>query len=63
MDVDLSTGLVIVHVIIGVVFIGLGVQNYLAGRPVGLVLQGLMGVLIIGLGVGTSRLVGASGGD
>ena len=59
MDFDLATAVLVLHVVVGTLFIGLGVQNLLAGRPLGLVLQGLMGVLIIGMGVGASRLVGS----
>ena len=60
MHFDLSAGVLLLHVVVGTLFIGLGVQNLLAGRPLGLVLQGFMGVLVIGLGVGVSRLVGSS---
>ncbi|WP_136718136.1 hypothetical protein [Halorientalis salina] len=60
MDFDLSTALLVLHVFVGTLFIGLGVQNFTAGRPLGLALQGLMGLLIIAVGVGASRVVGDS---
>jgi len=57
MDVDLSEVVLALHVLVGMVFVGLGVQNYVGGRQVGLVLNGLLGLLIIGMGVGVSRLL------
>lgn len=57
MAFDLPTVVLLLHVVVGVLFIGLAIQNFLAGRPVGLVLQGLFGLLIIGVGVGATRVV------
>jgi hypothetical protein len=58
MDFDLPTAIIAVHTLVGFVFIGLGIQYLRAGRPMGLVLQGLLGVLVIGAGVAASRIVG-----
>ncbi|MFB6085057.1 MAG: hypothetical protein ABEJ94_12520 [Halorientalis sp.] len=57
MDFDLGNAVLALHVLIGMVFVGLGVQNFVGGRPLGLVLNGLLGLLIVGMGVGVSRLV------
>ncbi|SDG22075.1 hypothetical protein [Halorientalis regularis] len=57
MDFDLQKAVLALHVLVGMVFVGLGVQNFVSGRRVGLVLNGLIGLLIIGMGVGVSRLV------
>ncbi|SEN20372.1 hypothetical protein SAMN05216388_100247 [Halorientalis persicus] len=57
MDFDLSTAVLALHVLVGTVFVGLGVQNFVNGRQIGLVLNGLLGLLIVGMGVGVSRLV------
>jgi hypothetical protein len=57
MDVDLSTAVLALHVLVGMVFVGLGIQNFLNGRELGLVLNGLLGLLIIGMGVGIQQLL------
>lgn len=57
MELDRATGLLTLHVVAGVVLIGLGILSFLAGRPLGLLLQGLMGVLIIGAGIAVARLI------
>ncbi|WP_193767663.1 hypothetical protein [Halorientalis pallida] len=57
MDFDLQKAVLGLHVLVGMVFVGLGVQNFVSGRQIGLVLNGLLGLLIIGMGVGVSRLV------
>ena len=57
MDVDLPEILLAVHVLVGMVFVGLGIQNFVGGRQVGLVLNALLGLLIIGMGVGIQQLL------
>ncbi|WP_335999712.1 hypothetical protein [Halorientalis halophila] len=57
MDLDLSTAVLAVHVLVGAVFVGLGIQNLVVGREIGLVLNGVLGLAIVGMGVGISRLI------
>ncbi len=57
MDFDLGKVVLALHVLIGMLFVGLGVQNFVNGRQIGLVLNGLLGLLIIGMGAGISQLV------
>jgi hypothetical protein len=57
MDFDLQTAVLALHVLVAMLFVGLGVQNFMGGRELGLVLNGLLGLLIVGMGVGVSRLL------
>jgi amino acid transporter len=47
MDFDLQTAVLALHVLVGMLFVGLGVQNFMGGRELGLVLNGLLGLLIV----------------
>jgi hypothetical protein len=45
------------HVLVGLAFVALGVQNAMNGRPLGLLLNGLLGVLIAGVGIAAARIL------
>lgn len=51
------TAVLALHVLIGLVFVGLGVQNAINGRLLGLTLNSLLGVLIAGVGVAAARIL------
>jgi hypothetical protein len=51
------TAVVGLHVLVGLVFVGLGVQNAVNSRPLGLLLNGLLGVLIAGVGIAAARIL------
>jgi len=51
------TAVVGLHLLVGLAFVGLGVQNVLNGRALGLLLNGLLGVLIAGVGVAAARIL------
>jgi hypothetical protein len=51
------TAVLALHLFIGLVFVGLGVQNAMNGRPLGLALNGLLGFLIATVGVAAARIL------
>ena len=51
------TAVVGLHVLVGLLFLGLGVQNAMNGEPLGLALNGLLGVLIAGVGIAAARIL------
>lgn len=57
MALDTATVVLALHTLVGFLFIGLGLQNFANGRPLGLAVQGLLGVLVIGAGIAAARLV------
>jgi hypothetical protein len=57
MAFDISKMILAVHVAVGLIIIGTGLQYLLAGQPAGLAVQGLLGLLIIGAGVTASRAI------
>lgn len=51
------TAVLALHVLVGLLFVGLGVQNATNGRLLGLVLNGVLGVLIAGIGIAAARIL------
>ena len=55
---NVPTSVLVLHVVLSLLFFWLGLSNFVNGRPIGLVLNGLIGVLVIGVGVAAARIIG-----
>jgi len=54
---NVPTSVLFLHVVLSLLFFWLGLNNLVNGRPIGLALNGLIGVLVVGVGVAAARIV------